>query len=63
MGAKTDAKESYRNVLHFDERSCTNDTLTTLYQALRTSSINFENKTSIGGHTSAYGKQAHNNLI
>ena len=40
MGAKTEAKESYRNVIHFDERTCTKDALTTLYQALRPSSLN-----------------------
>ena len=42
MGSKTDAKESYRNVIHFDERTCTKDALTTLYQALRQSSTNFQ---------------------
>ena len=40
MGAKTEAKESYRDVIHFDERTCTKDALTTLYQALRPSSLN-----------------------
>ena len=42
MGAKSDAKESYRNVLHFDEKSCTKNALTTLYKALRRKEVNFE---------------------
>ena len=35
---KTEAKASYRNVAHFDEKTCTTESLTTLYQALRQSS-------------------------
>ena len=38
---KTEAKASYRNVAHFDEKTCTTETLTTLYQALRQSSQQF----------------------
>ena len=38
---KTEAKASYRNVAHFDEKTCTTETLTTLYQALRQSSRRF----------------------
>ena len=38
---KTEAKASYRNVAHFDEKTCTTETLTALYQALRQSSRHF----------------------
>ena len=41
---KTEAKASYRNVAHFDEKTCTTETLTTLYQALRNSPCNFDNQ-------------------
>lgn len=40
---KTEAKASYRNVAHFDEKTCTTETLTTLYQALRNSPCDFDN--------------------
>ena len=38
---KAEAKASYRNVAHFSEKICTTETLTTLYQALRQSSLLF----------------------